>query len=1030
MKIILRILFWALIGLIIALIFLPFLFKGQIHKAIKEQVNENIHAEVDFKDASISLIKNFPNLAVVVNDISIDGINQWSSKQLFSAESISIKTDLMSIIKPSDGINIKGIVVNSPLLDLVVNESGQANYDIIKESNSNDSTTEAFGEIENYEINAGQISYTDKKNKVYANVIDMGHQGKGEFRNVQFDLLTSTTISQLDFSSGGIKFLNNAKIDADIALEIDGDSKSYKFKENSIKINDLDLSFMGSVIQKISGFGFDLDIEAPNNKVSSILSLIPTAYKESIAGIKSEGNSFVRGTIKGYYNGDQNVYPQIDIGMNIENGEVKYPNMPLPIKDINFDMDILSKNNDLSDLTIDMKKVNFKIENNLLTSQLRVENALSKPHVNGQLAGTLNFKHIARAYPLEGIKLKNGIVETNMTVDAAAEDVESRNYKNINFNGTASATDIDLEYENYPVQLDQIDIYMKPENVTSEVDNLKVGSSDFSGDIHVNNPLAFITDEAEADIDLNLQSDKLDVNQLLSYTNEGNQNESTDSTLVDLSLYKDLNLSAKYTANKVVYDSYDLKNLYASGNYNQDILKLENSQAKLDDTPIALRGELNDVSHYLFLQENLKGKLFFDANKIDANKYISESESEAGISAVVIVPENMELDIYPEINELRYENYILKDVRGKVTINNSAALLVDGQAKAMDGKILLDGIYDTSDPVNPLFDVKLDLNTLNFSKVFENSESFKILAPVAEYINGLFNSTLVFAGPLGQDMLPKLDQITASGYLETLQGKISGFGPLERIGNTIGIEKLTNLDIKGTKNWFEVKDGKVILKPHEHKIDDMAFTVGGTHSISQDLDYTINAVIPRDKLKKDKLGKNLEYGMNYLESEAKKRGVNIDLGDLIYLDIFITGTLKNPKIKVLPVGSGGKTLRETITDEVNNQVDILKDTIRTELENKTEAIKDTIRTVVDSQVNNAKSKAEEAVKSELDKQKDAIRDKLKGKVDSTITGVVTEQLEDKVGQAAKDVLGKGAANEIDSLKEKLNNWNPFKKKKN
>ena len=176
----------------------------------------------------------------------------------------------------------------------------------------------------------------------------------------------------------------------------------------------------------------------------------------------------------------------------------------------------------------------------------------------------------------------------------------------------------------------------------------------------------------------------------------------------------------------------------------------------------------------------------------------------------------MELDIYPDIGELRYDNYILKDVKGKVEIKDNMAQLVGGQAKAMDGKILLDGLYDTSDPSIPLFDAKLDLNSLNFAKVFETSETFKILAPVAEYINGLFHSTLVLEGPLGQDMLPKLDQISAAGYLETLKGKVSGFGPLEKIGNAIGIDKLSNLDIKGSKNWFDVKDGKVILKPHEH----------------------------------------------------------------------------------------------------------------------------------------------------------------------------------------------------------------------
>ncbi len=1030
MKFLFRVLLLALIGLVIALILLPILFKGKIHEAIKNQVNERIHAEVDFEDASISLFKNFPGVAIDVDNMSVNGINQWSDHQLFSATSILLETDIKSIIRSSEGINIKSITIQNPIINVIVDDSGVANYEIFKESETDGSSSDMFGEIEKYEIRDGVINYTDKNNRVFAEVKDLDHSGKGQFKNVLFDLVTSTNIASLDFSSGGLKYLNNAKVVADVALEIDAESKKYIFKENSIKINDLDLSFIGNIVQIVSGFGFDLAIEAPNNKVSSILSMIPAAYTESIAGIQSKGNSFLKGTIRGDYDSNHSHYPQIDMQIDIENGEVKYPDMPLPIEDINLDMDISGKNKDLSDLTIDMKRIKFKIRNNIITSKLKIAKVLDNPHVSGLLDGTLNLKDAENAYPIEGIELKEGLINTNLIIDARAEDVINENYKDIDFSGTFIASDIDVQYENYPVMVDKAELKMRPETMVSSVNNLTVGNSDFTGDVEIKNPLAFITNEAEVDIELAIQSDRLDVDQLLKYTEENTGAKSGDTSNVDLSFYEDLDVTLNYKAKNIDYESYDLKDLAVKGEYEDDILKVKSSQAKLDGQSVALRGEMNQISNYVFLDEKLKGKLFLDAQKIDANKYLKEAESNNEITEVIIVPDNMELDIYPDIRELKYDNYVLKDVKGKIEVKDNMAQLIGGQAKAMDGKILLDGLYDTSNPSTPLFDAKLDLNSLNFSKVFETSNTFKILVPIAEHINGLFHSTLVFEGPLGQDMLPKLDQISAAGYLETLKGKVSGFGPLEKIGNAIGIDKLSNLDIKGSKNWFDVKDGKVILKPHEHKIDDMAFTVGGSHSISQELDYTINAVIPRDKLKKDKLGKNLEYGMDFLESEAKNRGVNIDLGDMIYLDIFITGSLKNPKIKVLPVGSGGKTLRETITDEINDQVDILKDTLRTELENKTEQVKDTITKVVEAKVDDAKSKVEDAIRSKLEMQKESAKDKLKGKLDSTVTKVIKEKASEKVGQAAKDVLGSNAATEIDSLKEKLNNWNPFKKKKN
>jgi len=60
MKLLLRIILWLFIGLIIALILVPFLFKGELHNVIKEKLNEQIHAEVEFEDLQLSLFSAFP----------------------------------------------------------------------------------------------------------------------------------------------------------------------------------------------------------------------------------------------------------------------------------------------------------------------------------------------------------------------------------------------------------------------------------------------------------------------------------------------------------------------------------------------------------------------------------------------------------------------------------------------------------------------------------------------------------------------------------------------------------------------------------------------------------------------------------------------------------------------------------------------------------------------------------------------------------------------------------------------------------
>lgn len=1029
MKKVFRILMWFVIGLVIALILAPFLFKDQLQTAIKTEINKQVNAEVEFENVSLSVIKNFPSLSIDIEGIDITGVNEFDGISLMNAERVFLKTDMKSILKAEEGITISSIILEKPNINLKVDSNGKANYDITKSKAENSNQNSSFfGEIEAYKIVDGRLAYVDEQSKLRTVLVDIDHEGKGDFKDIVFDLDTETSIGSIDLSSDGITYLNKAKANADVKIAMDLDNSQYSFKDNLVKINDLDLAFDGDVQLREEDMLLELEMTAPNNKVSSILSLIPTAYKESVANVASEGNSFLSGSIKGKYNSEKNIYPKVNLKATIDNGSIKYPDLPLPIKDINLDLNVLSTATNLSDLLVDIKSFSFLVNDDRMVGKMAISNALDNPQIKGLIDGKINLENLAKAYPLEGYDLRKGIVTATMDIDAAAADIEAQNYSNIKFNGDVDIRDLDLNFDAYPLKAENAKFKLNPKSISGTFENAYLGESDFNGSMDVSNPLAFISESAEATTVINSNSKVLNLDQLQSY---GSTTEtSTDTTSSDLDFYKNLNIEANYSADKIIYEDYELNNLKTKGSYSEDRLTLSSSSLDLEKERISLRGESNNLSGYLFNDETLSGKFYLDADKIDANKFLNEDESSDELTEIVVIPTNLDIEIYPEVKSLKYDTYQLRDVEAKLSVSNGIMNLTDGSAKTLGGKVNLDGLYDSSDAANPLFDLRYNMSEVDFGKVFASSESFKMFAPIAKYINGLFNSTMVMSGPLGQDMLPDFGQITASGFLETLKGQVSGFEPITKLGNALGVEKLKNFSINGSKNWFEIKDGKVILKPHEHFIDDMSFTLGGSHSITQELDYTINALIPRDKLSKDKLGKNIEFGMDFLEKEAQSRGVNIDLGDMIYLDIFVTGTIKNPKFKIIPVGSGGKTLKEVVRNKVNEQVDILKDTVTQELEKRTEAVKDTVTKVIQSKVDTVTNKVKDKAQTEIDKQKDAIKDKLKSKLDTSVTKVLSDTLQSTIENKAKEVLGEDAQQGIDSLKSKIKDWNPFKKKKN
>jgi hypothetical protein len=105
---------------------------------------------------------------------------------------------------------------------------------------------------------------------------------------------------------------------------------------------------------------------------------------------------------------------------------------------------------------------------------------------------------------------------------------------------------------------------------------------------------------------------------------------------------------------------------------------------------------------------------------------------------------------------------------------------------------------------NPLFTVKLDLAKISFLEAVTKLETFKKLVPLAAYIKGQFNTTLVMNGKLGENMTPDLSTLDASGFLETITGALKGYQPVADMAEKIGISEFKQIDLTNTKNWFEI----------------------------------------------------------------------------------------------------------------------------------------------------------------------------------------------------------------------------------
>ena len=119
----------SLATLFLLLLLLPLLFKGKIVEAVTQSANQNLQAELSFDpNLRLSFLRQFPNLSVGVQDLTIVGQDSFDGVELLHADELQLTINLKSLF--SDHYEIGSIQTEGLRTHIVYLESGKANYDI------------------------------------------------------------------------------------------------------------------------------------------------------------------------------------------------------------------------------------------------------------------------------------------------------------------------------------------------------------------------------------------------------------------------------------------------------------------------------------------------------------------------------------------------------------------------------------------------------------------------------------------------------------------------------------------------------------------------------------------------------------------------------------------------------------------------------------------------------------------------------------------------------------------------------------
>lgn len=622
------------LGIIFLLLLIaPFLFKGKIIDAVKQAANDNLNAKVNFEDVSLSLIRNFPNLRLSIEDFTVTNVAPFDSVKLAHIGSLEAVIDIKSVF--GDNIVIKKIGIVNPSIDVRVLADGSANYDIAKSDSAAVETPEdtassggAFKmQLKEYYIENGNISYNDATLPMRLNITGLNHNGSGNFADEIFTLITTTSTEKLNVVYDGVTYIKEAK--ADIAMNLAMDMKNMKFtiSENTVKLNELELAANGWLAMPAENIDMDFNFTTTKTDFKHLLSMVPAEFAKDISGVQASGKMAVGGYVKGTYN--ETSLPGFGIDIEVENGRFKYPDLPKSVENIQVKSSIKADLNVMDNTTVDVSKFHLEMADNPVDMTLKLRTPESDPDLDFTCKAFVDLDNVKDFIPLENGDQVHGQINADVALKGKMSSIEREQYDQFNAKGYFDIKNVLFKSDSLPydVQVNEAKFIVTPAHLDMPIFDSKIGRSDIKASGKITDYLAYALKDSLLIGSFNVNSNLLDLNEFMSEessttaapaeNNASSSEESTAMAPIELPGNIDFTLNAGFA--KMIYDKTEITNAKGSITLKDKIAGLRNLSMNVLEGLVVMNGTY-DASNLALP----KMDFLFDIQNMNINKAAKE----------------------------------------------------------------------------------------------------------------------------------------------------------------------------------------------------------------------------------------------------------------------------------------------------------------------------------------------------------------------------------------------------------------------
>lgn len=455
-------------------------------------------------------------------------------------------------------------------------------------------------------------------------------------------------------------------------------------------------------------------------------------------------------------------------------------------------------------------------------------------------------------------------------------------------------------------------------------------------------------------------------------------------------------------------------------------LALTKCDLKIGKSDLKMDGRVDNYMAYVFRDELLHGSFNLVSNYMNLNDLMGVSADSGGTAEKqgtaattnedsYVVPSNLDVNLNASIGQLDYDGMTFKNIKGNVGLKESVATMKNVQMNAFGGTMSLDGSYDSRNPKEPKVDLDYGMSQIDIKQLANQFLTIEKLMPVIKHVDGKINTNFSINSKLTNNLDFILESLTGNGKFSASMLQIGNFEPLNKLSNELRMPHLSSQTLKNIATSFNIKDGKVHVQPFNFMMDKIKIEeVKGWTALNQDINYTMKMMVPKEMIPNDMV-KFVEQGLGQLGGVAKKLNIG-GLPNFIPVAVNVGGTATKPTIKTDFRESIMKltgSLKDNVTNLVNEAVDKAKDSIKGIVTDKVEEVKSDLIERKNKLMAEAQKQADEVkalaktqadrVRSEADKQANDLVAKANNPAAKLIAERSAKEIRDRAESQAKKI---------------------------